>query len=1404
MPMEKRPAKKTGRRRPVWRYAAIGLAIVVVLLIGVWFLGPPLIGAVARPIVERRANAQIDGTVSIERLNLAWTGVQRAGPVELFDTDGTRIARVEAEVGVGLLRLAAGGRDLGDVIIGGRADLVRLDDGRLNIVRALGPLLENDDQNETEASIPPALRARLSLDGVEVTYADPGQSPGRMVGLRGITGSTVIRAGEPLSLTLTARPVRGSSIETLTPGVGSIELTAEAGSWSATDGRITADALNLTAIARAQRLETAFLRVLLPLGGEAAAQAGERALAAFDPVFDLAATVELSAQRLEADARLLAEGAEIGAGIRMAGGVIEIAGPTGARIRGDRVLAAAPEIAEALAERADTITLDEFPSLELTVDSLRLDLATPWSFPRAEVRVRTGALRGTIMPPASERMAFSFTGLSADAALAEQGDLAATVRAGAELAGREAGSLDADLRAGRVVSPDGFGIDPTAITGRAGVSGLKTDLLEVFLGELGTTIAAAIGPELNLNLSAGAESEGGREIAIRVAADRLSGEGGVLLMEDRIVGAGEPITLNASGGADLVSALAGEQIGAAGFELFQAGEGGLSVTLSSIEVPLDLDDLDALLIAGEADLQGWRLRDGDGRELDAESLKLAINAGAAQPGAVELVLDSRLRAEGRSFGLNAQVGLGREQLLQAMRAEGPMPSLLPMFRGIVRGGSVELSDAPVALIAMAPIEVVDALGERVDAAALARDLVGQTVTARAAIEPGAEGRRGMLAAITQELDLRLDSALDRDGSPTSAILELTLRPETTRTLLDRFAPEMAVRPELAAATRLRFEAEPTTFPIGSGALALRASGAAAFRPLVIAREDGDPIDTGPLEVRDLSLTARLPAGWNEGEGIAFEQAALAGRLQRPGGRRLGSFDASALTEAGRINLAVDASDLDAPWLDSLAGLEGLLSSTLGGPARLTLRTSTPALATIAEDGEVAIGIESPRVRTPNPVRLKYTPQTLSIAAPARINWDGQAAEANALLAGLGATRPWFADRLRLEADIASMTIPRGDRSLLDPEVFAASVQVRAPFLAIDTGAGVRRLGGSEFGLNTGPDKPGRMDFSAAFIERASGPGRAELTGSLANFAPGGVFAIDGAALDLRAEVSRFPIALIDDLTVGTGLLAEILGPEISGQIRTAALSRDGGTLGGDLSSDRASVSLDGRVRAGAFTLTRPAELAITRFGPDLMARASSVMPLIGTVEKRADDQPASVRVSSVSVPLDGNLSNLDAAFTVDLGSATFTAAPAFQGLLRAARWDARGAAAQQVAPVELSIARGILEFGRFDAPIAGGRVSAQGRIDLGRRTRDIVIMLPLEALSQSMADRVRREAGPLGAAADTLTSIPFRIDGPLDAPPNPRPDLQLLIEEGARDLLNPDNVIRNIFDEILRPRREGN
>lgn len=1417
-PASKPASKRAGR--PLRRVLVASLAIVLILLGGVWFFGPPLIGAIARPIVERRANAEIDGTVSIERLSLAWTGAQRAGPIELFDTDGSRIARIEAEVGVGLLRLALGGRDLGEVVVGGRADFVRLDDGRLNIERALHPMLEDDGSDNSDASIPPSLRARLRLDGVEVTYADPVESPGRVVGLRDITGSTTLRAGEPLSLTLNARPVRGPSIDALVPGVGSIELSAEAGDWSASDGRITADRLTLAASVRAQRLETAFLRVLLPLGGEQAVASGGRALAAFDPVFDLAASVEFSPQRLAAEARLLAEGAEIGAAFALADGVARLTGPTGARIRGERVMAALPEFADVLAERADTITLDEYPSLEVTVDALRLDVASPWSSPRAQVSVRTGPMRGTIMPPASERLPFAFTGLSADAGLNEQGELDTRARAGAVLADRDAGSLIADISLGRVVSPEGFGLQLEGVSGTATVSGLRTDLLEVFLGELGAAIAGAIGPQLDFNLEAGADeiAEGaGRRLKLSASAERLNASGAVRLLEDRLTGADEPLTLSASGGAELAEAILGDRIREAGYELVRAG-GGLSLSITSLDLPLDREAMTGALVAGRVSLEGWTLRDANGRELGAETLALSLDASRAGEGPVSIALDSKLKGAGRDFGLVAELGLGRDALLAAAMEEGPM---LP----VVRSGFVELRDLPLRLIEMVPADLgsllVDARGEPVDIAALAESIAGPTLTARGEVARTQAGRTATLVALSRDTEVQLSSELDRAGTPAGGTLALTVRPEVARDLLNRFAPELAVRPELAAPTRLSFAVEPTAFPLGAGPLQLSASGALGLRPISIAREAGAPLDLGPIELRELAFGARFAPGWNEppvqdeGEGEgglrlqeSLEQARLGVRLQRPGGAVLGVIDANAQAmpqaDGDRKRLSIDASRLDPAWLDAMAGLDGLIASALGGPGRVAVSTSVRSFAEAAERGELSITLESPLASTPEgPVRVYYAPESISLAAPAKVLWDGQSPSSNALLRSLGVERALFVDRLRFDADVQRLTIPRG-APLFDPDRFGVDVRVRALNLAVDSGAGVQRLGGSEFGLRAGPQRPGRLDFSASLTQRATGPGRAELSGSLAGYAPGGVISLENATVDLNAQLTRIPTDLIDDLTVAGGLLREIIGPELSGEIRTAALSRAGGTLAGRLASDRASVGLSGRVREGAFSLSEPAELAITRFGPDLMARGSSVMPLIGTIEKRAGDLPAVVRVSSMSLPLDGNLSRLDAAFSVDLGSATFTATPAFEGLLRAARWEVAEAGARRIAPLQLTIDDGVLEFADFQTQIAGGPVRARGRIDLSRRTRDIVIVLPLDALSQSTAQRIRREAGPLGAAADTLTAIPFRIDGPLDAPPNPRPDLQLLIEEGARELLNPENVIRNIFDEILRPRREGN
>jgi len=259
-------SRRDAARPRVPRKLLGGVALLLtVLLVTIWFAGPPLISGVARGLASAQADAAIEGGVEIENLSLSWLGAQRVEGVTITDPAGETLATLDSiTVDRGLLALAFSPLDFGRVTLGGgEGDLIIDEAGGSNLARALAPASARDpaaaDRSTGgggEPGDPPAIPAGLS---VEMVSAAPV-----LVRYR-----TPVESGE-LRLDL--------SSDRITPRAGG-ELRLEASEADGRDLRLTAsfagfrDGLGLLDVqGAAPRIEIAGERV--PRAFEAIAAAG--------------------------------------------------------------------------------------------------------------------------------------------------------------------------------------------------------------------------------------------------------------------------------------------------------------------------------------------------------------------------------------------------------------------------------------------------------------------------------------------------------------------------------------------------------------------------------------------------------------------------------------------------------------------------------------------------------------------------------------------------------------------------------------------------------------------------------------------------------------------------------------------------------------------------------------------------------------------------------------------------------------------------------------------------------------------------------------------------------------------------------------------------------------------------
>lgn len=167
------------RLRRAWLFLALPLALLLLAIV----LAPKLAaGAVARA-VERGFAEDREGRLAIGALELSWFERQTARDVQLLDPEGAHVATLTAEL-PSILELAEGeGRELGELTLTARAQLVRDDQGVTNLERALRardareePVAREEERlpPETEDGEPPAPipAARVALTLTELSWSD--------------------------------------------------------------------------------------------------------------------------------------------------------------------------------------------------------------------------------------------------------------------------------------------------------------------------------------------------------------------------------------------------------------------------------------------------------------------------------------------------------------------------------------------------------------------------------------------------------------------------------------------------------------------------------------------------------------------------------------------------------------------------------------------------------------------------------------------------------------------------------------------------------------------------------------------------------------------------------------------------------------------------------------------------------------------------------------------------------------------------------------------------------------------------------------------------------------------------------------------------------------------------------
>lgn len=795
----------------------------------------------------------------------------------------------------------------------------------------------------------------------------------------------------------------------------------------------------------------------------------------------------------------------------------------------------------------------------------------------------------------------------------------------------------------------------------------------------------------------------------------------------------------------------------------------------------------------------------------------------------------------------------------------------PIGRVVVRGLPTSLAGAVAAL--SPPADKPD----QPDLPALLRDALGPTVDLILAGKGSAENLDVTLDVGARNASAKLAARADpANVALTGAVVGLTLEPASTGRLVGAFMGAAGgPPPTLAAPASVRIDVEPIVIPrtaLGDpGRLPPVKIALAAEQPVVVtglATGEGEARRAlGPVGIEGLRVNVQAPLGTlAAGPNAGMLEATLAGRFVTGlsgtpqdrvadlSGRVSAPLSAGpGLAERATVRLTLDK--INTLAVDRFAAPAAgrkpgdiapseVLGQTADADVALTIDPPASRTGTLAEQVQagtmrVEAQVASPNVSTSAPLRLTKGPDRLTLDQPTTIAFRLEPALADRLLNDPGkpadpATRTALLSpvtlSLALERLALAMSTPQQQAAgaasgPLKPGVFELALSGSAEPVELSAGRQLVTLAGAKITARSdaaGGPLQARLDVADASV-RVSPEAQPQsargmtLTASVANLADAAGNPTPAAmVIDADGSLPVVPTALIDALARQNGLLVDALGPVVSASVRARGLSTGAGTgtLAVEATSERASAKLQGRLAPGVFIADQaPVEVTVNQITTELSKRLLQGVPILDTLEKSREQQPATVVATGLSVPLDNNMRNFSGSVQIDPGTVRFATSRLFGEVLSAVNQRAAGEAGQRLQPLTVEIRQGVATLSAWELPLGEFKIRTEGTVDLVSNQLDVITWIPLSELSGEMSKLFKTPdliGNLLGGndpeadkARDRQVYAPFRSRGPLGSPGPPRPDIQLFVQTEAKKLRGdvkeaPGRILDGLLKDRLR------
>ena len=450
-------------------------------------------------------------------------------------------------------------------------------------------------------------------------------------------------------------------------------------------------------------------------------------------------------------------------------------------------------------------------------------------------------------------------------------------------------------------------------------------------------------------------------------------------------------------------------------------------------------------------------------------------------------------------------------------------------------------------------------------------------------------------------------------------------------------------------------------------------------------------------------------------------------------------------------------------LDVLCGRPGLVSGLVGASADVVIAAKIAS----ADSGSFTATVKSP---------------TASIAAAAKLE-KGMitASGAPAVEVDLPVTQAWLDQQVgpmlqpgaklaladgkgTLHLSVQDVRLPVPQTPLKPEALASATAHLRAtvPNLSYsdaktDAAGGAAAIRDLAVQVDLSPGKPPEAKVGAKIEGQPPG----ELSVAVRALDPIANLAAEKglSTYHVAAEVSAksLPTGLVDALAAQGGMLVDVLGPRLDVAVHSDSISQADGTFTASMVSEKANVQcdrgsmMDGVLRLETVKGKNEALLARAGLTPLFSQKVvGSLVPALVNLEKPQGAEPVVLAVEQLQVPLDADLSKLDALVRLNLGEVSYKLLPGLAGLL------GKGEATTVKMPeIRVPIQKGVASYDSLPIRIGGHDCVFKGTFSLVDKSFKMATQLPISALGKGVSGELDGFRG----VVDANTMVPIELSG---------------------------------------------